>query len=418
MSLRTLLILALTLLALGCGGSGETDSNEPAQSGASARGGEDFTPVIAKVGDIEITQGYFDFRYELLSPQDRARFSGEDWKNRFLDHLVEETLLYAAAKRDKFDLLREVERRLDVAERSILVKAYYDKNFKEDIRPTEEEIRTYYENNKDKYLKLGMVYGYHIQCSTKEKIDEAARRIADGERFVNVAGKMSENPATKDKGGELGWFNPDGFVIGIGYSKKFTDLAFSMDDNEVSKPFQLDDDNWHLLKIASKSETEVQSMEDVWDRIETSLSPILAKEAYTEALVDLRGNLGVERFGEYQEKEIRTAEQLYRLGGESRNPNAKLNYFQNLVELYPDHEYVDDSLFMIGFIASEEFGDVTTAAVAFRRIIKEMPDSDYADESRWMLRNLGGGNAALRGSGVPEDPAAAAERVERQLGGG
>ena len=80
MSKRILILMAAAISLIACGGA-EDSGDSPSRRDQINRAGEDFTAVIAKVGDIEITQGYFDFRYELLSAQERGRFSGEDWKN-------------------------------------------------------------------------------------------------------------------------------------------------------------------------------------------------------------------------------------------------------------------------------------------------------------------------------------------------
>jgi peptidyl-prolyl cis-trans isomerase C len=412
-------IFSLALVALflgGCAGEpGQTSGTEQSQLPGGIT--DEFSAVIAKVGDVEITQAYFDFRYEMLPPQDKARFTGENWKNRYLENLIEETVLYEQARKENFHLIDEVERKIDFAVRSILVKAYYDKKFKEDIHPTDEQVQKFYDENPDRFRKLGMVFGYVIRCGEKAKIDEAYAELQSGTRFSAVAAKYSEDLDSKDKGGELGWFNPDGFVAGIGYNKEFTDRAFAMDSGTTTEPFELDG-GWCILRTSSKSDTESQPLPEVRERIERTLRPVLAKEEYAVHLRRLNEALGVQRFGEYQEEDIRTADQLFRLGSESRSAHAKLNYYQTLVEKYPEHEHADDALFMIGFVNSEEFNDLTAAAVAFRKIIKEMPESPFADESRWMLRNLGQSNPQLRGSDTPQDPAEAVDRIGEARGGG
>jgi peptidyl-prolyl cis-trans isomerase C len=412
-------ILSFALLALMLSACSE-NSGENSRAGTTQgqnRTGDEFSPVIAKVGDTEITQAYFDFRYEMLAPQEKARYSGENWKNRYLDNLVEETLLYQQARKENFHMISDVEKRIDFAIRSILIQAYYDKRFKEDIQPEEAQIQAYYDEHPEKFKKLGMVFGYVVRCASKDKIDAAYEELQGGARFATVAQKYSEDPETKDKGGELGWFNPDGYVGGIGYNKTFTDRAFSMESGTMSEPFELDG-GWCILKTSSRSDTEVQPLEEVRERIVRTLRPIIAKEEYAVQLRKLRESIGVQRFGEYQEDDIRTAEQLYKMASESRTPYAKLNFYQTLVEKYPDHEYADDALFMIGFVNSEEFNDLTAAAVAFRKIIKEMPESPHADDARWMLKNLGQSNPELRGRDAPQDPDEAAARIGEVRDGG
>ena len=402
-------------LLWGLSACGEKGGGSSSSTPGADRSGEDFTPVVARVGDVELTQRYFDFRYEMLPPQDKARFSGENWKSRFLDYLIEETLLYNQALQEKYDRYPDVEQQLDVAKRTILVSAYHNKKFKGQFAPTEEQITQHYEQNQQLYMKAGKVYGYHIRNADKSKVDAAYRELLDGKRFAEVAAKYSEDPATREKGGEVGWFNPDGYVLGMGYNKQFTDLAFSLPADGTSSPTKIGDD-WHIVRIGPKDETSVQSLAEARETIERTLQPILAEEAFRGHIKDLRKTSRIERFGEYQELEIRTPEQLYQLASESRNPHAKLHYYQTLSDKYPEHQYADDALFMFGFINSEEFNQTMEASVAFRRLLDEYPESEFTEQAVWMLNNLGTGAPEMRGRNLPQNPTEAAQRVDQVKG--
>jgi peptidyl-prolyl cis-trans isomerase C len=404
------LVLSIVAALVGCGGG-----NDRAASGGpgSAPGGvgQDFSGVIARVGDLEITQAYFDYRYGMLSPTEKERFSGEQWKQRFLDWLVEQALVYKAAEDGKYELLPEVDMRLETARRSILFKAYYDRKFKEELVPSDEEIQRYYDDHPDEFRLLGRALGYHIQTASKDKIDQAYKELEDGATFAQAAAKYSEDENSRSNDGLLGWFNRDGYVLGLGFEKEFTDKAFSMEPGTYSEPFQLGD-NWHILKLGAKTEDTIQPLEEVRDRIIQKIRPVIAKEQYEQHLDDLKKKYGVRRFGEYQEDDVRTAEQLYRLGAESRNNYAKLHYYETLVKQYPDDDRADDALFMVGFINSEEFGDAAAAAAAFRRLMRDWPKSEYVDECEWMLKNLGRKEPELRANNPPQDPDAVKERIE------
>ena len=44
---------------------------------------------------------------------------------------------------------------------------------------------------------------------------------------------------------------------------------------------------------------------------------------------------------------------MYKRAAESNNPYARIDFYQQIVDNFPDSEYADDALFMIGFIHSE-----------------------------------------------------------------
>lgn len=78
--------------------------------------------------------------------------------------------------------------------------------------------------------------------AAKKKIDEAAARVKKGEPFAKVASEVSEDPATKDRGGELG-FVTEGIV-----DKAIADAAFSLAPGQVSQPVRTAS-GWHLLQV-------------------------------------------------------------------------------------------------------------------------------------------------------------------------
>ncbi len=402
-------LLATALLTAGCGG--ETDTASESGDEAWEGPGGDFSPVIARVGDLEITQAYFDFRYENLSPGEKARFSGEDWETRFLDALVGEMLVSMEAEAENLHRERETQWKLDELRREELFRAYYQKHFQDGLEIPETALREHYEEFREDYRLLGRVLVHHIQTSSREKIQEAWKELQEGANFTRMAAKYSEDEQTKDDHGTLGWINPDGYVLGRGFDEEFTDLVFELPPETTNAPVQIGE-NWHIIKTGPRRDGEVQPFEEVRDRIERELKPRFQQQAYEDTLAALESRYGVRRFGEFEQEEKRSAEELYRLAGESMNKHAKLDYYRALVENHPEHERADDALFMAGFVASEELFSAGEAALFFRRLMNDYPDSEFIEDARYMLGNLGGRQSALREGGMPKTAEEAAGRIE------
>lgn len=408
--MRSLIRCGLILVALftlsACGGK----TAETARGGATA---EDFSPVLAEVGGIPITRNYFDYRYENLSAMDKARYTGEGWEQRFLDTLVEEYLVVSAAEEEKLDLVRETAWRLQIAHNSVLYGAFHAKHFSENVVVPEEEIVAAYESSPELYRNSGRMTAQHIMCSTKDKIDAAWRELQGGEHWSRVCAKYTEDTATVEGSGSLGWFNPDGYVIGMGFNKEFTDFAFSLEEHTLAPPVQIGD-AWHIVRTGAKYPGEVQPLDDVRERIARSIRPGIAKEQYETSLREMKADQGVRYFGEFAQEERRSAEALYKIAAETRDPHAKLDFYGRVVELYPEHELADESLFMQGFVYSEQFGDVPGASRCFRRLKRDYPESEYVADADWMLQNLGRAVPELTGDGLPASAEEANARIKEQ----
>ena len=402
-------LLATALLAVGCGGGTETASES---GGAEWEGpGGDFSPVIARVGDLEITQAYFDFRYDNLSPGEKARFSGEDWQTRFLDALVGEMLVSIEAETENLHRERETRWKLDELRREQLFRAYYQKHFQDQLQVPEAALREHYENFQDNYRMMGRVLVHHIQNANQEEIQEAWEELQEGANFTRMAAKYSEDEQTKDDHGTLGWVNPDGYVLGRGFDEEFTDIVFDLPAETTNPPVRIGE-NWHIIKTGPRYDGQVQTFDEVRDRIERELKPRFQQQAYENTLAELETRYGVQRFGEFDREENRTAEELYRLAGESMNKHAKLEYYRSLIDNHPEHERADDALFMAGFVASEELFSAGEAAVFFRRLLNDYPESEFVEDAQYMLGNLGGVQSALREGGMPKSAEEAVDRIE------
>lgn len=412
---RIAILFSISLLGLGIGGCGSSDSDAPGRDVELQHAREDFSPVLAEVDDVKITQSYFDYRYEHLPPAEKVRYTGEGWEERFLDKLIEETVVYLQAQEEGFQNQREVEYRLDMANRSILYKAFYEHYFKDNLVIPEEEARAYYEEGKEAFQSLPSCLGYHIQTSSKEKIEEAAEALDEGMTFSKVARDFSEDENTREDGGLLGWFNPDGYVLGMGFNKEFTDYAFSMGPRQVSDPVKIGD-NWHIIRTGNILEGDTQSFEEARETIERQLRPTIARESFQNRVRELKKKFGVDYRGEFGDRETRSAEQLYRLAAESRDPRSRLHYYELLVENHPDDERADEALFMKGFIHSEEFGEMALATRAFRQLEQRYPDSEWIESAKWLAKHGARSVPSLRGDRLPADANEAGDRIDDARG--
>jgi peptidyl-prolyl cis-trans isomerase D len=96
-----------------------------------------------------------------------------------------------------------------------------------------------------------------------------AERIKKGEDFAKVAREVSDDPGSKEQGGDLGFFGP-----GV-MAKEFEGAAFALKPGELSEPVKTRF-GWHLLKVEQVQEPEVVPLEKA--------RPEIARELATEDL--------------------------------------------------------------------------------------------------------------------------------------
>ncbi len=75
-------------------------------------------------------------------------------------------------------------------------------------------------------------------------------------------------------------------------------------------------------------------------------------------------------------------------GRNAQDPNKKIEYFEKLLEEFPEHELAPRALYMIGFVHAEMLKDSVTAIAIFRELIDKYPSSDLAETAKWSIENI------------------------------
>lgn len=87
----------------------------------------------------------------------------------------------------------------------------------------------------------------HILVDTEEKAKEIAERIKAGASFEEMAKAESTDSATKEQGGDLGWF-PRGQMVA-----EFDNAVFELPVGQVSAPVSTPF-GWHLIEVLEKAQ--------------------------------------------------------------------------------------------------------------------------------------------------------------------
>jgi peptidyl-prolyl cis-trans isomerase D len=150
------------------------------------------------------------------------------------------------------------------------------KDFESQVKVSEEEVSQYFELNKEQYGSPKKVRARHILLklepeATQEQIDavrDKALKVLEETRaetdFAKLAETYSDDPGSKNKGGDLGFFTEDRMV------KPFSDAAFAMKPGEISEPVKTRF-GWHLIKVEEVQEAKEPVLAEVEEQIRSKL---------------------------------------------------------------------------------------------------------------------------------------------------
>jgi peptidyl-prolyl cis-trans isomerase D len=129
-------------------------------------------------------------------------------------------------------------------------------------------------HKKDEFSKPEQVHARHILVKAERgdtKAEESAlakiRQIRErlkSEDFAKVAKEVTEDAGSKDKGGDLGFFERGRMV------PEFEDVAFAQKPNDISEPVQ-SQFGYHLIQVLEKQEAKTTSFAEAREGIARNL---------------------------------------------------------------------------------------------------------------------------------------------------
>ncbi|MDO4431533.1 MAG: peptidylprolyl isomerase [Lonepinella koalarum] len=122
------------------------------------------------------------------------------------------------------------------------------------------EISQYYQDNKAQFMTKAQQQLAHIQFASEKEAIEAYQALQAGENFAKLAKNKSTDSLSATNGGDLGWVNAGDLP------SEFEDAANALTPEQYSQPLKVDN-NYHIIKVLARKESEVLALEKVKDQI-------------------------------------------------------------------------------------------------------------------------------------------------------
>ena len=148
-----------------------------------------------------------------------------------------------------------------------------------DIEITDEQINTYFEENKESFEQPSQVEASHILVATQEEADEVKAKLDDGGDFAELAAEYSIDTANAENGGALGAFGAGEMAL------EFEEAAFSMAVDEISEPVETEY-GFHIIQVTGKTDATEANLEDSKEQIKETLFDEALNTKYAEWLAE------------------------------------------------------------------------------------------------------------------------------------
>jgi len=382
-----LLVSALMVTAAGCG-----QQNSGAGFGWKPLFGDlakDTSPIVAKVGEITITQADLEQFIDEQPERLKGDFAGPEGERVALRRMVDQTLMVLGAVERKLYNDQDVARSLVMQRRLTLDRAMRQYGLLRGVKPTDEQMRDYYEKNIDRYQQQGLVRARHVECLNKADADRAYRRLQTKEvknDWVHVCEEISINEKTRKLAGDAGWMSDGTIVPLIASGADFSKAVFNLPIG-VNPPLQVGD-RWHVVEITHREFERKSSFEEVKDTIRNEMMPGFQDAIIKDYLKSAREKHGVELTGRFTPGQGMTPQQLFERAMLNPDMMRRIDLLIMIAEDFPESDRADDALFMAGNTAIENLTDLSVGARIFESLIELYPESEMADDAKFILENL------------------------------
>lgn len=155
----------------------------------------------------------------------------------------------------------------------LTVQQFVDQEFGSKVKITDEQVKAFYDQNPQYFEKPPQVRASHILVAVPQDatddvkktkraaIDKARERVTTGkEDFAKVAAELSDDPGSKQNGGDLGFFSHGQMV------PEFDKAAFTLKQDEVSDVITTQF-GFHVIKLTGSQPAEKRTLEQMKETI-------------------------------------------------------------------------------------------------------------------------------------------------------
>jgi parvulin-like peptidyl-prolyl isomerase len=349
----------------------------------------DTSAPVATVGDIVITQRMVELYIDELPPRLKTEFEGADGERLALKRMIDQVLMVQGAMEQKIYNDQDVARQLIAQRRNTLDYAMRNYGLLRGNGPTEEDLRAFFNDNKDNYRQQGLVLTRHVELLSKADADLAYERLMSGEyknNFPHVVGEMSVNKDTKEKGGNTGWFAKGGFIPFIRNPESFANQVFDLEIG-THPPIQVGD-RWHVVDVVKREYARPQTFTEAKNKLMQDMLPGWQDAIIKDYLLAARKKYPVEMMGAFAPGQGASAEDLFARAMALPDHQKKLEVLSMIYTDYPTSGKADDALFMSANVALEAWQDRAIARRYLDMLITEFPDSELIEDAKFLRKNL------------------------------
>ncbi len=261
---KVLVLLCLVFLLFGCGKKEE--------------GGK----VLATIDGEKVTLEEFNKELDRIPANMKMLVLTQSGKQSFLDRYIVKRLLMEEAKKENIEKDKEFQDRLSDIREQLLIESLLKKKVTTNINASEEQLKEYYEKNKEKFKTGQEVDTRQILVKTEKEAKEIRAKLDKGEDFADLAKRFSIDPSAKSTGGAIG-FHAKGTLL-----PEYEAVAFKLTKvGQISPPVKTQL-GYHIIQLQGMKPPAYTPYEEVKEFIKQRIVQENQNDVLEKYVADLK----------------------------------------------------------------------------------------------------------------------------------
>ena len=236
--------------------------------------------ILANVGPLTVKES--EIEEFLLSLGQRAQqYNNPEGRKIILEQIIGNKLLLLDARANLYETEPEFKAELARMKENLLIN-YAGSKVLSAVSVSDKEVEAYYEENKHQFGGGETVNASHILVETEEKALEILAAIKGGSLTFEEAAKAHSTCPSGERGGNLGDFGRGQMV------PEFDSAVFAMEIGEITETPVKTQFGYHLIKLNSKSEESLPTLEEVKPQLSEMLLRDKQRKAYESRINQLK----------------------------------------------------------------------------------------------------------------------------------
>ena len=253
MSIKSRVVLGSAIALFALSACNDKDKAASASAPASAAA-ESKEAVAATVNGTPISKKQLDQIMQQQAAQGMP--DNQETRKMVIDQLAMQILVAQEATNKGLDKVAEVKEQLDMARLSILANSYV-KDYMKTATVSDEALKAEYDKFKTTAGGTEFKARHILVASEEEAKDIIAKIKKDVKAFDGLAKAKSQDPGSKGKGGDLGWFNPRSMV------PEFGEAVAKLEKGKFTETPVKSQFGYHVIILDDSRPLAVPALDDV-----------------------------------------------------------------------------------------------------------------------------------------------------------